>query len=172
MPSTVVQQVREQGQPATQEWQRLSTGIEARIVPVGASLIDDVVSRIIDPPVPIFHNPDKNRDEENPLDPAYQQALQATARRRATAAMETMLLFGLQLKEIPPAESWLPRLQLLERRGLLDLSGFDLEDPLELELVYKKYIAAGTQDLIAIGQRAGLNSRDVEDAARSFQSQP
>ena len=35
---------------------------------------------------------------------------------------------------------------------------------------YKKYIAVGTADLIKIGQHAGLNSRDVEEAARTFKS--
>lgn len=172
MTSPVIDHVREQQQRSAPTFEMLSTGVRGRIVPVGASLIDDVVSRISDPPVPLFHNPDKDRDEENPLDPTYLAELQRTARRRAVAAMETMLMFGLELEEVPPTETWLPRLQLLAKRGLLDLSGFDLSDPLELELLFKKYLAVGTQDLIAIGQRAGLNSRDVEDAARTFKSEP
>jgi len=152
------------------EFELLSTGIKGRIVTVGASLIDDVVATIVDPPIPVFFNEDKQRDEENPLDPHYIVELAATARRRAVAALETMILFGLELDELPPTETWLPRLQLLAKHGYLDLTKYDLDDPLELELLYKKYIAVGTPDLIKIGQHAGLNNRDVEEAARSFKS--
>lgn len=153
------------------EFQVLSTGIEGKIIPVGASLIDDVVASIRNPPVPIIHNEDKDRDEENPLDPEYIDAVDATTRRRAIAAMETLLICGLELREIPPVETWLPRIQLLEKRGHINLSGYDLNDPMEIELLYKKYVAVGTADLIAIGQYAGLNRRDVEEAAQSFKSQ-
>ena len=152
------------------QFQMLSTGVIGRIVPVGASLVDDVVASINDPKVPTFFNEDKGREEENPLDPDYLEELVRTSRRRAIAAMETLLLFGLELEAIPPDDEWLPRLKLMAKRGHITLEGFDLDDPLERELIYKKYIAVGTADLIQIGQQAGLTSRDVEEAARSFKS--
>lgn len=153
------------------DWEPLTTGVIGRIVPVGASLIDDVVASIADPKVPMFFNEDKQREEENPTDPAYLEALTTTQRKRAIAAMETLLLFGLELQELPPDEQWLPKLRFMAKRGHISLDGYDLEDPLEKELLYKKYVAVGTADLIKIGQHAGLNSRDVEEAARSFKSQ-
>ena len=152
------------------QFRTLSTGVVGRIIPVGASLVDDVVASIRDPKVPMFFNADKGREEENPLDPEYIEEMERTERRRAIAAMETLLLFGLELESVPPDEEWLPRLQLMAKRGHITLDGFDLNDPLEKELIYKKYIAVGTADLIQIGQQAGLTSRDVEEAARSFKS--
>jgi len=158
------------GAADTPQFEPLSTGVMARIIPVGASLIDDVVASIPDPPVPKFFNEDKQREEENPLDPAYQEALTTTQRRRAIAAMETLLLFGLELQEVPADDIWLSRVRYLEKRGHLSLAGYDPADPVDRELLYKKYVAVGTVDLIHIGQKAGLNSRDVEEAARVFKS--
>ncbi len=155
---------------AIPDWEPLTTGVIGRIVPIGASLIDDVVASIPDPKIPTFFNEDKQREEENPTDPAYLEALAATQRKRAIAAMETLLLFGLELQEIPPDESWLPRLRYMEKRGHISLEGYDLDDPLEKELLYKKYVAVGTADLIKIGQHAGLNSRDVKEEASRFKS--
>lgn len=155
---------------ASPEWQELTTGIVGRIVPVGASLIDDVVASIADPKPPMFFNEDKGREEENPVDPDYLEALEAAQRQRAVAALETLLLFGLELEQLPPDEQWLPKLRYMAKRGHISLDNYDLDDPLEKELLYKKYVAVGTQDLIEIGQHAGLNSRDVEEAARSFKS--
>ena len=152
------------------EWTTLTTGIEGRIIPVGASLIDDVVASIPDPEVPTFFNEDKQREEENPLDPDYIAELEATERRRAIAAMETLLIFGFELKEMPDDDVWLPRLRFMEKRGHISLADYDLNDPLEKELVYKKYVAVGTMDLIRIGKKGGLSRRDVEEAARSFKS--
>lgn len=172
MASPAVQKAREAAARTNPEWEALSTGYMARLLPVGASLIDEVVAGIADPPVPMFLNPDKGREEENPLDPTYQIALEQVARQRAIAAMETMLLFGVELQEVPDPATWLPKIKLLEKRGRLDLSGYDLDEPLELELLFKKFIAVGSQDLIAIGRRTGLNSRDVEEAARTFQDHP
>lgn len=147
----------------------LSTGIEARMVPVGATLIDDIVASIPDPVVPVWHNEDKGIDEENPNDPNYLRALAQTERQRAVAAMEALLVFGLDL-ELPEDDAWLNKIKFLQRRGVLDLSGYDLEDPDTLDLLYKKYIAVGTQDLITLGEKAGLNRQDVEQAAETFRS--
>ena len=166
--SAVVDHVKKQA--AVPDWEPLSTGVVGRIVPVGASLIDDVVASIQDPKPPLFFNEDKGREEENPTDPTYIEALEAAQRQRAVAAMETLLLFGLELQELPPDEEWLPKLKYMQKRGHISLDGFDLNDPMERELLYKKYIAVGTADLIKIGQHAGLNSRDVEEAARTFKS--
>ena len=149
----------------------LSTGYRARINPVGASLIDEVVARVKDPVVPMFYNEDKGREEENPLDPNYVEALQTAQHKRAMAAMDTLILFGLDLIDgLPDERDWLQKLKYLERRGHFDLSEYDLDDEFDLEFVFKKYIACGTQDLIMLGEHAGLNRKDVEEASKSFKS--
>jgi len=147
----------------------LSTGIPAMIVPVGATLIEEVVSHIPDPEVPMWHNPDKNRDEPNPNHPDYLKALQDTQRKRSIAAMETLLVFGLSVL-MPQDDAWIDKLKFLEKRGAIDLSDIDFDDEMERDLAYKKFIAVGTTDLMLLGAKAGLNRQDVEQAAKQFQS--
>ena len=148
----------------------LSTGVAGKIIPVGASLIDEVVARIDYPEVPTFFDEDKGRDEENPNHPDYLKAISKTERKRAQAVVDVLVMFGLELVDgMPESTDWLKRLQFLEKRKLMDLSEYDLEDTFDLEFLYKKYIAAGTEDLIAIGRKAGLNKEAVDQAAKTFQ---
>ncbi len=147
----------------------LSTGYPARIIPVGSSLIEDIINSIPEPKIPTFFNEDKQREEENPSDPSYLQAMTDVQRRRAMAAMEALLVFGVEVA-LPDNEAWLNKLRYLERRKAVSLDGYDLDDPLDRDLLFKKYVAIGTADLIAIGRKAGLNAADIEDAARTFQS--
>lgn len=147
----------------------LSTGIRARIVPVAASLVEDVMNAVPEPEVPTFMNEQKGREEPNPHDPSYQRAMRQYERERNDAAMSALVLFGLELEDgVPDDDTWLKKLQFIERRTQLDLSGFDLNDELDQEFVYKRYIACGTMDLITIGRKAGLSQEDVQEAVNTF----
>jgi hypothetical protein len=147
----------------------LSTGVRARLVPVGVNLIRDAALHIPDPPVPRFFNEDKSREEENPSDPAYQAACAGAERRREAAGMDALILFGVELADgLPEGDGWLQKLRFLAKRGGLDLDGFDLDDPLEREFLYKKYIAVGSQDLIALGQMSGISRAEVQAGLASF----
>jgi hypothetical protein len=149
----------------------LSTGVRARIVPVGATLVDAATSRIKDPPIPIIHDEAKGRDIENPTDPQYLAAMREADRQRLQAATDTMIMFGVELLEgLPEDDEWVKRLQWQAKHDHLSLEGYDLEDPLDREFLYKKYIAVGTLDLITIGRKAGLRPEDVAEAAASFPS--
>lgn len=126
----------------------LSTGVRAIIKPVSASLIEEASSSVKDPPIPVYYDENKGRNELNPLDPEYNKQLEEAAKLRGFAALDTMILFGLILiDEIPPLEEWLPRLQFLQKRGRISLAGYDMDDMLDREFVYKKYIAIAAQDL-------------------------
>lgn len=150
----------------------LSTGVPARVVTVSASLVDSAVSLVKDPPVPKFLNEDKGREEDNPLDPAYLAACKEAEGRRVTAAIDAMIMFGVELADgLPEDDTWLKKLQFLERHGQLDLTGYDPEEPLDREFLYKKYVAVGSQDLILIGEKAGLRPQDVADQLKSFPGQ-
>jgi hypothetical protein len=149
----------------------LTTGIKARLVPVGASLIDDVVAQVKNPKVPVFFDEKKGREEENPNDPDYIQACTDATRQRNMAAMDAMILFGMILVDpLPEDNIWLQKLQWLQKRSVLNLDEYNLEDKFDLEFLYKRYIACGTIDLITLGRKAGLNKEDIEEAARSFKS--
>jgi hypothetical protein len=136
---------------------------------VAASLIEEVTMRVQDPPVPVWHNPDKDRDEPNPGNPEYQRALTRATRDRGMAAIDAMVMFGIDLAEpVPPADTWLPKLQFLERRGTLDLSGYQLDNALDLEFLYKRYIAVSSMDLTMLSRSAGISPVEVERATRTF----
>jgi hypothetical protein len=148
----------------------LSTGVKAKIRPVAASLIDEVTSRVEDPDVPIWHNPEKNRDELNPSDPRYLTALAKVNRQRGQATVDAMVLFGVELmEEVPADDAWLHKLQYLERRGHLNLSAYDLKDPLDREFLYKRFVAVGVQDLELITERSAVSPEEVAKAKASFQ---
>jgi hypothetical protein len=148
----------------------LSTGVRARIKTVAASLIDKVTSRLVEPEVPMEMNPDKQREEANPLSPKYLAAMREYNKARGEAAIEAMVMFGVELlDEIPPDSEWLDQLQVLAKHDRLDLSKFDLQNPIEKEYLYKIFIAVGTPDLALVMASAGIPTEAMNRAADSFQ---
>jgi hypothetical protein len=149
----------------------LSTGYLAKIVPVSASLIDQVTSKVKDPEVPMWMNEEKGREEPNPADPAYLTALDEAAKDRGLAAMDALIMFGVELEEEQPenlegpdGKQWLKKLKFLG----IDV---DTDDPFELEFFFKKYVAVSAEDVNLVTSRSGMSAADVEAAERSFRRQ-
>lgn len=148
----------------------LSTGIRGRFKSVPAMTIEAAQAMIKDPPVPLQVIEGRDHPVENPVDPDYIKARLEANRERGEAAIDVMVLFGLELVDgLPPEDTWLKKLKFLEKRGRLDLSPYDLEDEIEREFVYKRFIATGSDDLVAIGQMSGLKDKDVQAAREAFQ---
>ena len=147
----------------------LSTGVVAILRPVPASLLQDVVSRIKEPQVPIVYNEEKGRKEEDPNDAEYQKALTDSRRQRGTASLDAMAMFGIELVEgLPGDNTWLEKLKFFEQLGHLDFSEFDLEDEITLEFLYKRYVALGSDDIIRIGRLSGVAKEDIEESEEFF----
>jgi hypothetical protein len=126
---------------------KLSTGIKAKLGPVSASLIDEVTAKVKDPPVPMWHNEEKGRDEPNPGDPAYIEALS-----------------GVDLVDgVPEDDGWLVKLQFLGVVEDRELSA------MEREFVYKKYIAVSAADVGKITELSGISSEELQEAEATFQ---
>ena len=150
----------------------LTGGVRARLVPVPASLIDEVTSRIVEPEIPMWHNPDKERDEPNPSDPKYLKEVADITRKRGLAAIDAFALFGVELIDgMPEDDGWLKKLRYMEKRGLIDLSPFDLDDPLDKEFVYKRYVAVDATVLSKVSRLSGISQDEVTAAERSFRRQ-
>jgi hypothetical protein len=148
----------------------LSTGVSVRLVNVSSATISEIVEKITYPEVPVYHNERKGRDEPNPLDPAYINAVEQTGLERGNALMDAVVLFGVELVDgLPDADKWLKKLRLLARRGHLDLSEFDLEDEIDLEFLYKKHFAIGTSDWSDLMRLSGISQDAIDKAAESFQ---
>ena len=148
----------------------MPNGVKVRINPVAPNLIDDVTSRIEDPPVPMWHNPEKDRDEPNPADPDYLKSMARAERKRNTAAVDAMLMFGVELVDgLPEDTSWKEKIKFMVSADLLDLGDLDIDDPLTAEYLYKKYIITSAPVLENLTRVSGLPTEEIERAERSFQ---
>jgi len=146
-------------------------GSRVKVKPVSASLVSEVSNMVKNPDVPVWHNPDKDRDEPNPDDPTYRRALEEADQRRATATIDAIVLFGVDLIDgLPEDDTWLTRLKFMQKRGLLDLSSYDLDDEMELEFIYKRYVVVDNTILEKITALSGVRPEDVELAEESFPS--
>ena len=149
----------------------LSTGYRAWIKPVASSLITDATSLIKDPPVPMWMNDEKERLEPNPFDPEYQKTIANNDTLRASAVMDCMTFFGVELVDgLPIDTKWLAKLKYLEKRGKIDLSTYDLDDPMDQEFLFLRYVAVAQEDLQTISVKSGITKEGVDKAKAQFQS--
>lgn len=147
----------------------LSGNVRAKIVGVPATLIDEVSSRVKDPDVPMWRNEEKDREEPNPSDPKYIKELSEAARQRGLAAVDAMCMFGVELIDpVPDKDTWLKKLQYMEKHGRMDLSSYDLNDPMDIEYLWKRFIAVDATVIQAITRLSGISAEDIAEAERSF----
>ena len=140
----------------------LSTGARAKIHSVSASLVDQVSARVKDPEVPMWFNEKKDREEPNPSDPNYLRALDDVSRERGLAAMDALIMFGVELVDpMPEDDLWIRKLALVGIK-------IDPEDELEKEFMYKKYIAVGAEDVTLVTDKSGMSAEAVAEADRTF----
>lgn len=147
----------------------LSTGVRVRLHPVSSSLVEEMRTSVPMPEVPVVYIEAKDREEENPNDPKYIEDVQSAELRRNDAMFDALCMFGVELEDgLPEDGLWLRKLRLLEKRGRLDLSGFDLNDDFDLEFVYKRYVAVAGADLQVIGGLHGFRPMEVARARALF----
>lgn len=147
----------------------LDNGVRVKVHAVPAALIDDVTRNIPTPDVPVWHNAEMERDEPNPNDPAYQKALAEADRLRATAMIDACVIFGIELLDgVPDGDGWLTNLKFLEKRGQIDLSGYDLEDPLEREFVYKRFVVAPIWLIMKVQELSSITPQEIENQKAIF----
>lgn len=148
----------------------LSTGIRVRIVPVAAHLIDEAMFEVKDPLVP-KQDLGKGREEPNPMDPEYRQALSDAEHARGIAASDTLIFMGVELVDgMPEDDDWLKKLKFLERLGHFKaLKEFNMDDEIDREFVFKKYYAISARDIPLIGNASGMSQEEIDLAVRGFQ---
>ena len=147
----------------------LSTGVRVRLHPVPPGTIQEARAAIQMPKVPTWTNPDKDREEPNPNDPAYLEAVVETHRQIRQAIEAVALMFGVELVDgVPDGGDWERNLRWLEKRGRLNLSGYDLSDPVDREFLYKKHSAIGADDWTVINRLLGITREEVDEAASNF----
>lgn len=161
----------------------LSTGVVIRHRPVPPWLAREVVQKIKDPEIPIMYLESKGRDEPNPNDPKYIQALEDVNVQRGIASLDIVILMGTEITHVPegiiPMESdeWIDQLR--------DLEVFDEETFAKIQSSknqrkiawFKFYIIKDNDDFAKLmgqedgsGGNAGLGEAEVESSMRSFQN--
>jgi hypothetical protein len=147
----------------------LSTGVRVRLQQVSLDTLDRAMRKLAKPEVPMWFNEDKGREEPNPNDPDYLAAVAQYNVDQYRVSRDIFVLFGMELVDGMPADdSWLRRLRLLERLGDIDLSAFDLDDPIDREFLYKQHVALGAPDMPLISTIWGVSMPEVEKAAEFF----
>jgi hypothetical protein len=152
----------------------LSTGIVLRLRPVPQAVIRRAASKVKRPEVPMFHNADKDRDEENPDHPDYRKALETWIEEQAFAIREVILILGTepltvpQDMELPDGETWFRAPQKL---GLITEA--ELADEHLRYLAWLEIYAGRTErdqlDIMTLPIRlAGITEGEVMAAITSF----
>lgn len=143
----------------------LDDGTLVKLMAVPAAIIDDVMSRIQNPPIPMWHNNDYDREEPNPSDPQYLIAVAEAERKRTSALIDTVIMFGATLVDgMPESDAWLEKLKMLEARNYISLAGYNLEDSIEKEFVYKRFsmpmwMISRIQEISALSQEEVVKSK-------------
>lgn len=144
-------------------------GAEYTLEAVATPLIQAVSLRIPDPPVPTIYNKDMEREEENPTHPDYIAALEKAEQDRGLAMIDAMVLFGIKIITPPTSDEWVQNLRFMERKGLLDLAGYDFDDPYEKMYIFKKFIIANNDLVSKISKKSGVSPEEIKQQENSFQ---
>ena len=124
------------------------------------------------PKVPVIHNADKDRDEENPLDPDYIQAKQSWELAYSSKVFDVLYKMGLDLVSVPkgmlrPEDDWGVAFDELD-------IGFEMpENPKDRYLSWIKLVAAplatDTAKLsLAVSRESGVPEEDVRAITDMF----
>ena len=149
----------------------LSSGVILNLTSVPKTFIYEATRAFKRPKVPVYLNEAKGREEENPGDPDYLEALEMYAADAANAATDVALLRGTSIQEIPDdvigpdSEEWIQEMEVL---------GLPMRDnPRARYMTWIKAIAApldnDINDLLEeVGRLTGVSESDVADAVERF----
>jgi hypothetical protein len=150
----------------------LSTGVQLRVKPMPKHFIFQVTERYKKPKVPLYFDEGKGREEENPEDPDYIEAMQMYLAEISNASTDIAILRGTEVVHIPEdvmgpdSEEFRDELEVL-KFGMVDNSRARY-------LAWIKAIAAPTDADVEnlfeeIGRLTGVTEADVAEAADRFQ---
>jgi hypothetical protein len=153
-----------------------SNGVKLRLVKVPRFVINDLAKDIKEPPVPQVFNEDKQRWEDNPLDPAYEEARKKFLNDVGELSVKIYFSLGTSLVsdnglQGPEDDDWA---DALEEVGLT-IPPKDKKR--KRYLAWLKYYALSDEDqtnlMSAVMEFSGATSeKKVAEAEESFQGEP
>lgn len=143
MPSNpVADKLRENAQSNIQT---LSTGVRVIIPEMSSFEIQALAMYIPEPRAPLWTDPETGREMENVNDPTYLAAKQASDIERGMLSLDAMLIGVILVDGMPEDDTWLKVLQFKVKKGIVrNMEDYNLDNPLELEFVFKKHHAFRT----------------------------
>jgi hypothetical protein len=146
-------------------------GIRVRIHTINQLLIEEAVNELQEPKVPVIIDEDKGYTIENPDSPQYKRDMEAFERKQYMATLDAALLWGIELLDpIPDDDTWIKKLRFFSKRNpQVNIDQYDMDEPIEREFVYKKFVAINTDELVNLMDMIveGVSEEDKEKA-RNF----
>jgi len=146
----------------------LSTGVKVKFNVAPRMLLEQAILNVDFPEVPVQTLED-GRQVENPNHPEYLKARIDAINKQGDASIDVMIAFVDLVDGLPKDDDWIKRIDYLTRLGHIDLGNYNLEDELDKEFVYKKYIAFGRTDLNKLTSSNRITEEDRQTAKDSFQ---
>lgn len=154
----------------------LSTGVKLKCSKVPEWMVADIYDEFNKnrPPIPVYFNERKGRDEPNPSDPDYLSALENWELEVAMALNNALIIAGTEIESIPKAmhgpddEKWLTKMRAMGRPVGNEYLAY---------LQWIKYYAGpdSLEDtgsiLEVVGRLSGIRETDVQTAVERFQDQ-
>lgn len=97
----------------------LSTGVVLKSKSINRNVFADILSEHVSPRVPVAYNTDKGREEDNPQDPDYLDAMRRYNTQLARAMSDALIVLGTDFESKPDElpsydnETWLEEVDLL-----------------------------------------------------------
>ena len=149
-----------------------SKGVTLKIRPVPSHVTRAVLQTIKEPRIPTWHNEEKSRDEQNPIDPDYLEALDAYKNAQVDLTNRAYLLYTSVINDLPEdidpydSEAWSTELELVGVQGIHESGRERYVDWLKFYLLTD----ADFRDLMTAIYVAGglVSEEDVKAAVESF----
>jgi len=152
----------------------LQSGVVLRLKPISPGLLRRAAAKIPELEVPRVYLDEKQREEENPNDPRYLQALGERSEKQALAQMDVAILYGTTVESIP--EGGLNSESDWAQPFIEDeiISEDDLGSPRKRYLNWMLYYALRGSDEARLFARiialCGLTEAEVAEVMASFRS--
>lgn len=154
-----------------------SNGVRLKLKRVPQLIIADATHRVPPPKVPVTFSEDKQRNEENPNDPAYIQARQDYLYDMSVLAINTYFILGTQVVFVPEDVSTVASQEWSDN---LEAIGVGIDVPAagpRRYLAWLKYYALNDHDMTALAEASlrysgGTMEADVRAAQDTFRNQP
>lgn len=119
----------------------LSTGVRVIVDGISTFEIQEINMAMETVRPPIVRDPETGRDIENYDDPHYKEAVTEQNLKRGLLVLDAMLIGVTLVDGLPQDDGWINVLRFKEKRGLISLADLDLNNPIEKEYAFKKYVA-------------------------------